>query len=162
MSPNTTTVSVIAQSNINVVFNSASPFGCRVPAFFVAVSSWTGQSERTVSIGGSSGQYEYVGMHAQLNVTATCGPGYFINISTALLGNVTALYEFLIPLASRSQQLCSRCNAGTSSTSDTMSFCPNCTAGTFANTHNTECLPCPTGTWSRAGTQAACQVCVDP
>lgn len=48
---------------------------------------------------------------------------------------------------------------GTSSTSDTVSFCPNCTGGTFANANNTECLQCPVGTWSRTGMQGACQAC---
>lgn len=158
MSPNTTTVTVFAPSKTNVVFNSVNPLACRVPAFFIAVSSWATQAERTVLIGGSSGQYEYVGEYAQLHVMATCSPGSFINVGGALLGNVTAFYEFLVPLAS-SALLCSRCNSGTFSTPDTMTLCPNCSAGTFANSNNTECLSCTAGMWSRSGTQGTCAAC---
>ena len=72
---------------------------------------------------------------------------------------MTALYNFLVPLAS-SSQLCSKCSIGSSSAFlDTVSFCSNCTAGTFADLNNTKCSPCPVGMWSRAGAQAACQEC---
>jgi hypothetical protein len=143
----------------NVVFNASNPFDCRVPVFFVVLSYWTGQDQRIVNIGGTSEQYEYVGQYEQLNFTATCGPGSFVNISSVVMGNSTALYNFLISLPSTSTQLCSRCSLGSASTSDTVSFCPNCTAGTFANVSNTNCVPCPSGMWSRAGSHAACQAC---
>ncbi len=159
MSPNFTTVSVISPSKNQATFNSTDHFGCRVPVFFVALSPWTGPAQRIVFIGGSSGQYEYVGQQIQLNVSATCFHGTFINISSTVLKNMTALYNFLVPLAS-SSQLCSKCSIGSSSASfDTVSFCSNCTAGTFADLNNTKCSPCPDGMWSRVGTQAACQEC---
>lgn len=159
ISLNFTTVSVIAPSQNRAVFNSTDPLGVRLPVFFFALSSWTGPAQRIVFLGGSSGQYEFVGQHIQLNITATCPHGTFINISSTLLNNVTTLYRFLVPLAS-SAQLCSKCSAGSSSASlDTLSFCSNCTAGTFADSNNTKCSPCPDGMWSRAGTQAACREC---
>ena len=110
-------------------------------------------------IGGISAQYEYVGQYVQLHVTPTCDPGTFVNISRTLFYNITALYDILVPLAS-SAQLCSRCTAGTASiTFDIMFFCPNCTAGTFANVNNTQCDRCPIGMWSKAGTQTKCLDC---
>jgi hypothetical protein len=159
VSPNFTTVSVITASKNQAIFNSTDPFGCRVPVFFVALSSWTGPAQRIVFIGGSSGQYEFVGQQIQLNVSATCFHGTFVNISRTVLKNMTALYNFLVPLAS-SSQLCSKCSNGSSSAFlDTVSFCSNCTAGTFADLNNTKCSPCPVGMWSRAGAQSACQEC---
>jgi len=159
MSPNSTNALVIAPSSNKAVFNSTHPFSCRVPSFFVALSSWTSQAQESLLIGGLSRQYDHVGQYAQLQITPTCVPGSFVNISSILLSNMTALYDFLVPLAS-SAQLCSRCIAGTSSVSfDMMSFCPNCTAGTFANANNTKCERCPAGMWSRAGSQTNCQEC---
>jgi hypothetical protein len=158
MSPNTSTVTVVSPSTIIAVFDSSRPFSCPLPAFFLAVSSWSRESERPVLIGGSSAQYVYVGQPVKLGVTTTCSPGYFVNISAAMLRNVTAMYDFLLSISS-SVQLCSRCTPGTFSTSDTVSFCPNCTGGTFANANNTECLQCPVGTWSRNGMQGACRAC---
>ena len=158
VSPNATTVTVIAPWMITVIFNSNLPFASQVPAFFVAVSAWQNQATRTVLIGASSGQYQFVGQYVQLNVAAMCSPGFFVNIGKGLVGNTTALYDFLIPLSS-SAQLCSRCTSGTFSTPDTMMLCANCTAGTFANINNTACTPCPAGMWSRAGTQRECQAC---
>ena len=158
VSPNTTTVSIIVSSYVIVVFNSESPFGCQLPVLFLALSSWTNQAEHLVLIGGSSKQYQFVGRPVQLYVTSTCSPGFFVNVSGNMLGNVIALYDFLLSINS-SAQLCSRCSPGTFSTSNTMSFCLNCTSGTFANANNTECLPCPIGTWSQTGEQGACRAC---
>jgi hypothetical protein len=43
------------------------PFSCPLPAFFLAVSSWSRESERSVLIGGSSAQYVYVGQPVKLS-----------------------------------------------------------------------------------------------
>ncbi len=110
-------------------------------------------------IGGFSAQYAFVGQRVMLSVAATCNAGYFINISSSMLRDVTGLYNFLHSVAS-STQLCSQCSPGAISSSDTMSFCRNCTGGTFANSNNTDCLQCPVGTWSRSGMQGACQSCI--
>ncbi len=158
VSPNTTTVTVITPLITTAIFNSNFPLTSQVPAFFVGVSAWQNRDARTVLIGASSGQYQFVGTHVQLTVAATCNPGFFFNISRFLSGNMTALYDFLIHTAT-SDQLCSRCTSGTFSTPDTLLYCANCTAGTFANSNNTACIPCPTGMWSRAGTQGECQAC---
>ena len=157
MSPNAT-VLVIGPSISIVVFNASNPFCCRLPEFFVTVSMWTNHTQRTVLIGGHSTQHKFHGQHVQLNVSARCSPGSFIDIRETLLSNVTALYDFLVPLDSNAQ-LCSRCRSGTFSTSDTVMFCSNCTAGTFANSNNTACLPCPDGLWSSAGVQGSCLDC---
>lgn len=157
MSPNST-VLVIGPSSSIVVFNASNPFCCHLPEFFVTVSMWTNHTHRTVLIGGYSAQHTFYGQYVQLNVSARCNPGSFIDIRETLLRNVTALYEFLVPLDSNAQ-LCSRCRPGTFSTSDTVMFCSNCTAGTFANSNNTACLPCPDGLWSGAGVQGSCLDC---
>jgi hypothetical protein len=157
ISPNST-VSVIAPSQSIVVFNSSNPFSCRLPEFFVTISSWTSFAQSTVFIGGYSAQYKFYSQYVPLNVSARCTPGFFIDISEALLRNNTALYDFVVLLDSN-YQLCSRCQSGTASTADTMMYCSNCTAGTFANSNNTACLPCPDGLWSRAGVQGSCLDC---
>jgi hypothetical protein len=157
MSPNST-VMVIGPSKSFVLFNATNPFCCRLPEFFVTVSIWTNHTQRSVLIGGYSAEYKFYGHYVQLNVSARCSPGSFIDIREVLLDNVTALYDFLIPLDPNAQ-LCSRCMPGTFSTSDTMLFCSNCTAGTFANLNNTACLPCPDGLWSRIGMQGSCLDC---
>jgi hypothetical protein len=157
-SPNSTTVTVIQPLATKVDFNSNLVYGSQVPFFFVVVSAWSHEIAKTVLISASSRQYMFVGQYVQLNVTATCGSGLYVNISKGIMDNLILFYEFILSLSAKTQ-LCARCNAGAFSTPDTLVFCPKCSAGTFSNSNSTACERCPIGTWSRSGTHETCISC---
>jgi hypothetical protein len=158
MSPNFTTVSVVAPTTVAVDFNSNLAYESTVPPFFVLVSAWSIQKSRIVLIGASSKVFDYVGQYVQLNVSATCSSGFYVNISKELVENLTFLYHFLIHLNPNSN-LCVKCVKGTFSTPDTVVQCTNCSAGTFSNSNNTACVRCPSGTWSKDGMHEKCLPC---
>jgi hypothetical protein len=157
-SPNQT-VSVMDALQHSVLFDRNRLNDSKVTPFFVGISRWTSQTmqTQTVLIGAKSSQYHFVGSYVQLVASFNCRPGFYVNISQDILENTTKSYEFLMT-RSLNTDICSRCVLGTYSLPDTTGRCPNCTAGTFSNLNNTECIFCPNNTWSIAGS-ASCQTC---
>ena len=158
MSPNAT-VSVMSASKHTVLFDRNRLNNSKVAPFFLYLSKWTSQTVQTQTalIGAKSFHYLFVGSHIQLNESFNCRPGFFVDISQDILGNITKSYELLMN-RSLNMHVCSRCVLGTYSLPDTTTSCTNCSAGTFSNLNNTECIVCPSNTWSVAGS-ASCQTC---